>query len=56
MPVIIALFKFADYRLNKVLRYTAILLLAAVVWSLADILMNYDSLRTMVTQAYFPHM
>lgn len=56
VPVIIALFKFADYRLNKVLRYTAILLLAAVVWSLADILMNYDSLRTMVTQAYFPHM
>lgn len=52
LPVIIALFKFSDYRLNKVLRYTAILLLAAVLWSIADIIMNRDSLQTMLAYGY----
>lgn len=34
LPVIFALFKFDDYRLNKVLRYTAFLMLATILWSL----------------------
>ena len=52
VPVIIALFKFSDYRLNKVLRYTALLLLAAIVWTIADVLMNYDSLQSALSQVY----
>lgn len=47
-PIIIALFRFSDYRLNKVLRYTAILLLATVVWTIIDILINFDSLHSML--------
>ena len=50
VPIIIALFRFSDYRLNKVLRYTAILLLAAVVWTIIDIIINFDSLHTMVAR------
>ncbi|MDE5849497.1 MAG: 1,4-dihydroxy-2-naphthoate octaprenyltransferase [Muribaculaceae bacterium] len=50
MPVIIALFKFNDYRLNKVLRFTAILMLAAVVWTIIDIIMNHDALRMMLAR------
>lgn len=34
LPVIAALFKFSDSRLNKVLRMTALLMLAAVIWTL----------------------
>lgn len=47
-PIIIALFRFSDHRLNKVLRYTAILLLATVVWTIIDILINFDSLHSML--------
>ncbi len=46
IPVIFALFKFSDYRLNKVLRYTAFLLLATVIWTIADILMNQEALHS----------
>ena len=52
LPVIIALFKFSGYRLNKVLRFTAMLLLAAIIWTIADILMNHDSLQSMLAHAY----
>lgn len=52
VPLIIALFKFTDYRLNKVLRYTALLMLAAIVWTIADILMNQDSLHKMLAYAF----
>lgn len=34
VPVIIALFKFSDSKLNKVLRYTAVLMLVAIIWTL----------------------
>lgn len=34
VPVIIALFKFNDFRLNKVLKYTALLMLIAILWTL----------------------
>lgn len=34
IPIIIALFCFSDHRLNKVLRYTAIQLLIAVLWTI----------------------
>lgn len=37
VPVIIALFKFSDYKLNKVLRYTAILLLVTIVWTIIGV-------------------
>ena len=47
-PIIIALFRFSDYRLNKVLRYTALLLLATVIWTIADILLNIDTLHSML--------
>lgn len=52
VPVIIALFKFSDHRLNKVLRFTAILLLVAVIWTIADVCMNLDSLDRMLAHAY----
>lgn len=45
VPVIIALFKFNDYRLNKVLRYSAILMLIAILWTIIDILLNQDTLH-----------
>ncbi len=45
IPVIVALFKFADFRLNKVLRYTALLLLATVVWTIIDVIMNSTALH-----------
>lgn len=45
IPIILALFKFSDNRLNKVLRYSALQLLAVVVWTILDVLMNYDTLR-----------
>lgn len=45
IPIIIALFKFNDYRLNKVLRYTALQLLSTVVWTIIDVLLNNDPLR-----------
>ncbi len=45
IPIILAFFKFNDHRLNKVLRYSALQLLAAVVWTILDVLMNYDTLR-----------
>lgn len=48
VPVIIALFKFSDYRLNKVLRFTSVLLLVAVVWTIADLLLNHEALRMML--------
>lgn len=48
VPIIIALFRFSDHRLNKVLRYTALLLLAAIVWTIIDILINTDYLHTML--------
>ncbi|MDE5870395.1 MAG: 1,4-dihydroxy-2-naphthoate octaprenyltransferase [Muribaculaceae bacterium] len=50
IPVIIALFKFSDYRLNKVLRYTALLLLVAIVWTILDILMNQEALHMMLAR------
>lgn len=34
LPLIYALFRFNDYRLNKVLRLTAILMLTALIWTL----------------------
>lgn len=34
LPVIAALFKFSDSRLNKVLKMTALLMLAAIIWTL----------------------
>lgn len=40
VPIIIALFKFSDHRLNKVLRYTAFQLLATIIWTIIDILMT----------------
>lgn len=46
VPVILALFKFTDHRLNKVLRYTAILLLSTILWTLIDVLLNFESLHT----------
>lgn len=52
LPVIIALFKFSDYRLNKVLRYTALLLLTAVVWTIIDICINHDALQMMMAHVY----
>lgn len=52
VPVIIALFKFSDYRLNKVLRYTALLLLAAVVWTIVNVCLNLDSLQLMHAHVY----
>lgn len=52
IPVIIALFKFSDYRLNKVLRYTALLLLAIIIWTIADILMNQESLQSVLAHVY----
>lgn len=45
IPLIIALFKFNDHRLNKVLKYTSFLLLAAVVWTFIDVLINSDFIR-----------
>lgn len=53
IPIILALFKFSDYHLNKVLRFTAILTLATIIWTIADILINYDSLHSML--AYLPN-
>ncbi|MDE6561242.1 MAG: 1,4-dihydroxy-2-naphthoate octaprenyltransferase [Muribaculaceae bacterium] len=50
VPVIIALFRFSDHRLNKVLRFTAILLLSTVVWTIIDILINFDSLHSMLAR------
>lgn len=50
VPVILALFKFYDFHLNKVLRYTAMLLLATVVWIIIDILMNSHFLHTVLAQ------
>lgn len=56
-PVIIALFKFSDHRLNKVLRFTALLLLAAVVWTIADVCMNLDTLHMNVAHLHLdPHL
>ena len=52
VPVIIALYKFSDHRLNKVLRLTALLLLGAIIWTLADVCMNYDSLHMTLAHAY----
>ncbi len=49
-PIILALFRFTDYRLNKVLRYTAMLLLATVLWCIIDILLNNDALHSMLAQ------
>ena len=49
LPVIIALFKFSDYRLNKVLRFSALLMLAAILWTIIDILINQDSLRSLLS-------
>lgn len=48
VPIIFALFKFKDYHLNKVLKYTAILLLATIVWTIIDIIINFDSLQSML--------
>lgn len=48
IPVIIALFKFNDYRLNKVLKYSAILLLGTVIWTIIDICLNQESLYSML--------
>ena len=45
VPVILALFKFSDFHLNKVLRYTAMLLLATIIWTIIDILFNFDHLH-----------
>ncbi|MDE6650757.1 MAG: 1,4-dihydroxy-2-naphthoate octaprenyltransferase [Muribaculaceae bacterium] len=45
IPIIVALFKFSGARLNKVLRYTAILLLATIVWSLIDVVTNFDAIH-----------
>lgn len=39
LPVIWALFKFTGAKLNKVLKYTALLLLATTVWSIIDIVL-----------------
>ena len=50
IPVILALFRFSDYRLNKVLRYTACLLLATVIWTIADILINASVLHSMLAR------
>ncbi len=50
VPIILALFRFTDYRLNKVLRYTAILLLATIVWAIIDILINAESLHSMLAR------
>ena len=47
LPVIIALFKFSDYRLNKVLRYTALLLLGAVIWTIVNVSINQETLHQM---------
>lgn len=52
VPVIIALFKFSDYRLNKVLRYTALLLLGAVVWTVIDTCINQETLHLMLAHNY----
>ena len=52
VPVIIALFKFSDHRLNKVLRYSALLMLAAVVWTIIDIAMNLEALHSMLAHVY----
>lgn len=52
VPVVIALSKFNDHRLNKVLRLTALLLLSTVLWSIVDICMNQDSLRMTLAHVY----
>lgn len=51
VPIIIALFKFSNYRLNKVLRFTALLMLTAIIWTIADILMNQDSLHSILAHS-----
>lgn len=53
VPVIIALFKFSDFHLNKVLRYTAMLLLATVAWTIIDIIINFETLQTAL--AHIPY-
>lgn len=53
VPIILALFKFSDYHLNKVLRYTAILLLATIVWTIIDVLINFEFLHSML--AHIPY-
>ncbi len=50
VPIILALFRFSDYRLNKVLRYTAILLLSTIIWTIIDILLNSDTLHAMMAR------
>ncbi len=50
VPVIIALFRFTDYHLNKVLRYSAMLLLATIIWTIIAIILNSDSLQSMLAQ------
>ena len=55
VPVIIALFKFSDQRLNKVLRFTALLLLAAVVWTVFDVCMNHDYLHMNLAHSYITY-
>lgn len=38
LPIIYALFKFSDHRLNKVLRFTAMMMLASIIWCLVCLL------------------
>ncbi|MDE6479363.1 MAG: 1,4-dihydroxy-2-naphthoate octaprenyltransferase [Muribaculaceae bacterium] len=48
VPIILALYKFSDYHLNKVLRYTAILLLSAIIWTIIDVLLNTRFLHSLL--------
>ena len=50
IPVIIALIKFSDHRLNKVLRFSALLMLAAIIWTIIDVLINQETLHKMLAQ------
>lgn len=43
VPLTLALFRYYDCRLNKVLKFTSILLLAATVWTLVAVVLNHDA-------------
>lgn len=43
VPVILALFRYDDFRLNKVLKFTSILLMVVTIWTLVCIVLNHDA-------------
>lgn len=47
VPVTLALFRYDDFRLNKVLKFTSILLMVATIWTLACVVLNHDAVSPM---------